>query len=280
MEFTARPFAFTGVVAYPRFGSEDERRRAKEFPQNKISRNTMATTAEYFRELSELRANIIEEAAQVLPQAFHELRKLNGAALQYAEKEIKEHGESKNLLSIKGAAELMRNNFDILEALSNMDVMRAQPIDATVNLFDLVFKLKRLYQQKAGEKEQSIAVNGVRAIVKGNQKSFPIVPAVLIENAIKYGVAGGIVRVDVEGRAGRAILTIENKTMERIDPVRCFERGVRFSEAVEGRGFGLFLAKEIVEGHQGTIQCEVEGDTVRMIVSMPLEAIVKDYVAK
>ena len=37
---------------------------------------------------------------------------------------MNERGESRNLKSIKAAAEFMRNNFDILEALSNIEEMQ------------------------------------------------------------------------------------------------------------------------------------------------------------
>jgi replicative DNA helicase len=88
---------------------------------------------------------LIQDGTKVLPQAFHELRKLNGAVLQHAEREMRENGESSGLSSIKSAAELMRNNFDILEALSNIEGMRALPSDSTINLYDLGTTQKQLH---------------------------------------------------------------------------------------------------------------------------------------
>ena len=256
--FTSRTFFFdgqmrivTGVIAFPRFDTDNERRMAKQFPTIKVSREAIDAGVRFFREIEKYRADEIQKAAKVLPQAFHELRKLNGAVLQHAEREIDERGETRSLLSIKGAAELMRNNFDILEALSNIEGMRALPSDATINVFDLVFKMKRVLQEKASDRGIHINVNGVRAIIRGSQKSFPIVPAVLLENAIKYGKAGQPIRADIAAKSNLAILTVENESDTFIDTERCFERGARFSNAVEGGGFGLFLAKEIVQCHKG-----------------------------
>jgi signal transduction histidine kinase len=279
--FTSRNFFFdrqvwivTGVVAFPRFGTANERQKAKAFSENKITREAIVTSIRFLREVEQHRADAIQEASKVLPQAFHELRKLNGAVLQHAEREISDRGETRNLVSIKGAAELMRNNFDILEALSNIEAMRALPSDSTINLFDLLFKMKRVLQEKAEERGIHINVNGVRAIIRGSQKSFPIVPAVLLENAIKYGTNNRPVRVDISARANQAILTVENNSAALIDPERCFERGARFSTEVEGGGFGLFLAREIVTCHKGSIRCEAGQGSVRMIVELPLVTVI------
>jgi signal transduction histidine kinase len=134
--------------------------------------------------------------------------------------------------------------------------------------------MKRVLQEKASDRSIPIIVNGVRAIIRGSQKSFPIVPAVLLENAIKYGRAGKPIRADITTKANQAILSVENESDTFIDTERCFERGARFSNAIEGGGFGLFLAKEIVQCHKGTIRCESGGGIVRMIVELPLLKVI------
>ncbi|MBQ0933136.1 sensor histidine kinase [Ideonella alba] len=225
-------------------------------------------------EIEQARADAIVEGSLVLPQAFHELRKLNGAIIQHAERFISDEGESRSLLSIKGAAELMRNNFDLLEALSNIESMKTLPIDSTVNVYDLAFKMKRVYQEKAASRSMTINVQGIRAIIRGSQKSFPLVPAVLLENAIKYGTEREQIYIGVHQRGQRAALIVENVSRHKIDPDRCFDRGVRFASGVEGGGFGLFLAKEVVLAHRGTITCEATGDLIRMVVDLPLHAVI------
>lgn len=164
----------------------------------------------------------------------------------------------------------MRNNFDILEALSNIEGMKALPTEATISLLDLTYKTKRVLEQRASAREMHIHLDGVKAIIRGNQKSFPIVPAVLLENAIKYGRPRSVITADVSAVNNKAVLTVRNETDFFIDPVRCFERGVRFSDAVEGGGFGLFLAREIVLSHNGNIRCENSSGKIEMIVELPL----------
>jgi signal transduction histidine kinase len=267
-------FAITSVVASPRFDTANERAMAKRYPDSRVSRAGIERNIQYLDAVDKLRADAIESASKVLPQAFHELRKLNAAVLQHAESEMQEVGESRRLLSIKSAAELMRNNFDILEALSNIEGIRALPNDSTINLFDLAFKMKRVFEAKARERDMNIQVNGVRAIVWGSQKSFPIVPAVLIENAIKYGERGSTIFVDIGNVGRRATIRVENRTTSPIDSKTCFDRGKRFNSSVEGGGFGLYLAREVVRCHQGTISCESGQGSVRMSVDLPLHTVI------
>ena len=280
--FTSRSFYFqgqmwviTGMVAFPRFETANEREMAKQHPETKVARADLDKIIGFFADIDGLRADVIEEAAKIFPQSFHELRKLNAAVLQHAEKELQTNGGGGVLQTILSAAELMRNNFDILEALSNIDGMRAVPLDATINVYDLLYKMRCVYLERAMARRIELSVSGVRAIVRGSRKSFPIVPAVLLENAIKYGRKQVAIRASVVAEKGRMILSIENLTDFPIDPETCFNRGSRFAgEAVEGGGFGLFLAKEIVLAHEGTIRCEKAGSMVRMIVELPLERVI------
>ena len=279
--FTSRSFRFlgklwvvTGVVAYPRFDTENERRQAKNFPETRASRASIDAAIKFFGSLEVAQADAIEQATKILPQAFHELRKLNRSVLQYAERELAARRDNTSLKNIVSAAELMRNNFDILEALSNIEGMRALPSDSTINVYDLVYKIKKVLEERAGEKRMHLWVSGERAIVRGNTKSFPIVPHVLLENAIKYGTPGTEVRADVVTTSETARITVTNRSETFIDPKGCFDRGARYAPDIEGGGFGLFLAREIVNCHAGRIYCEVDGNTVRMIVELPLVTVI------
>lgn len=272
--FLGQHYTITGLVAFPRFDTESERRIAKQHPEIKISRASITLLRKLFTDTEKLRADTVAKAAQVFPQAFHELRKLNGAIIQYAEKEMRNGNSNDSLVTIHSAAELMRNNFDILEALSNIETMRALPVAATINVFDLIYKTKKVYKEKAAVKKITIQLNGDRAIIHGSQKSFPIVPAVLIENAIKYGKSGTLVKIDVSAIKNLLEVRVTNESDFPIDPENCFNRGSRYAgNSVEGGGFGLFLAKEIILAHKGTIRCERLGAFINMIVQLPLKEV-------
>ncbi|PUE32893.1 hypothetical protein B9Z35_05025 [Limnohabitans sp. Jir61] len=261
-------YSVIGMVAQPRFNTSKERLSAKKYSKNHISRADLDNFANAVHQFDELKASAVIEASKVLPQAFHELRKLNGSVLKSAEIEIGSGRDTGNLKVIKGASELMRNNFDILEALSNMDAMRALPTDNTIRVFPLAFKMKRILESRAKDKGMRINIEGdSEGSLKGSAKSFPIVFATLIENAIKYGRSNSDIDVTISVTDKILEITVENYSDQMIDPQRCFERGVRFSTVEEGGGFGLYLAKEIVEAHGGRIYCSVERPLVSMRIT-------------
>ena len=96
----------------------------------------------------------------------------------------------------------------------------------------------------------------------------------LLENAIKFGRQRTGVKAEVSARNNVAVFTVVNETEYFIDSTRCFEKGVRFSSAVEGAGFGLFLAKQIVTAHSGTISCDFTDGKVRLTVELLLVNII------
>ncbi|MFL5814505.1 MAG: PAS domain S-box protein [Bdellovibrionia bacterium] len=98
----------------------------------------------------------------------------------------------------------------------------------------------------------------------------------LISNAIKYG-AGKPILVRVESDDRYAMLTVQdqgigiaNGDQDRI--FERFERAISMNEAT-GLGLGLYIVKEILEAHGGTIRVESElGKGSRFIVTLPLDA--------
>jgi signal transduction histidine kinase len=277
--FTSRSFRFlgklwviTGTIAHPRFGTQEERRLAKDYPDTRTARADIEALIRFFSSLEKIQTEVIEQSAKVLPQAFHELRKLNSAVLQHAEREKKLRGDdSPNLVTIMSAAELMRNNFDILEAISNIETMMAIPRDSAIDVFALVYKVKKIFEVRASERGARINITGDvgKAFIRGSQKSFPIVPAVLMENAIKYGLPDSTINARVSIQGSNVEFTVENRSKFYIHPTDCFDRGARYAPEVEGGGFGLFLARKIVDCHNGTIQCEASHGLIRMIVTIP-----------
>lgn len=273
-DYMGSRFAITGVVAHPRFGSDRERAMAKKHPSVKVARQAVDSVVTFYRSMQDVRGQHIEDAAKVLPLALHELRKLNGAILHTAEKENRE-SPSPVLETIKSTAELMRNSFNVLEVIANPDLIRSVPMNDTVNVFDIFYKAKKIYELKARGRGCNIEVYGVRAIVNGSQKMFPIVPTVLIENAIKYCRASSTIKVTVTAQLGRALIDVENDSEHSVDPVGCFEKGFRgAAETVEGGGFGLYLAREVISAHGGTIACHPNATGVCFTVDLPLNTVI------
>ena len=96
----------------------------------------------------------------------------------------------------------------------------------------------------------------------------------LLSNAIKYGAGKPIsVTVALAGPAARIIVRDRGIGIGAEDQARIFER---FERAVSlnygGLGLGLYITREIVRAHGGTIRVESEpGAGAAFIVELPRE---------
>lgn len=95
----------------------------------------------------------------------------------------------------------------------------------------------------------------------------------LLSNAIKYGSGGPIrVRVGADGTTVRLSVSDQGPGIASQHLPVIFERFERLetAERTPGLGLGLFIARQIVEAHHGTIQVEsVPGDGATFIVELP-----------
>jgi signal transduction histidine kinase len=97
----------------------------------------------------------------------------------------------------------------------------------------------------------------------------------LVNNAIKYG-AGKSIQMSIKTEGDKAVLQVQDQGIgiarfdhERI--FRQFERAVNSNE-VSGLGLGLYIVKQILDAHHGTIRVESElGRGANFIVELPLQ---------
>jgi PAS domain S-box-containing protein len=99
----------------------------------------------------------------------------------------------------------------------------------------------------------------------------------LVQNAIKYSPAGGTVRVSVEhqGAAARVAVSDEGMGIPQAELPRLFQRFYRASNVEErqisGLGVGLYLVKELVTLHGGTVEVlSEEGRGSTFTITLPL----------
>jgi heavy metal sensor kinase len=221
-----------------------------------VSRFTADASHELRTPLTILRGEL--EAAAGQPQVAPELRETIGSALEETER-LSRIVES--LMAISrldaGEARMEREILDLAElAVSTTEQMRLLAEDKNVAL--------------RCESEERVSVEGDRARLKQ-------VVVNLVDNAIKYTPADGLVGVKVGASNGRAVLEVNDNGVgipaEALSHI--FERFYRVDKArsrqMGGAGLGLSIIKAIVTAHGGQVRVEsVEGKGSRFLVELPI----------
>ena len=95
----------------------------------------------------------------------------------------------------------------------------------------------------------------------------------LLTNAARYGAGAPVeVRVWSEGEQARVSVKDHGRGIPHEDQARVFERFARAVSATEisGMGLGLYISREILEAHGGSIQVESEpGSGATFTISLP-----------
>ena len=158
--------------------------------------------------------------------------------------------------------------------LSQLDEGDEMPRE-TVDLLTLSQETASDLQAAAEQKNVSLFVEGESMRVNGVRRLLYEVIYNLCDNAIKYNVEGGSVKVSVGTEGGKAVVSVAD-TGIGIAPEhqsRIFERFYRVdkshSKASGGTGLGLSIVKHAVQYHHGTVELKSEegkGTTIRVLL--------------
>jgi signal transduction histidine kinase len=99
----------------------------------------------------------------------------------------------------------------------------------------------------------------------------------LLSNAVKFSEPGKAVRIGVTSESGHLVCSVEDEGpgLTKSDRKKLFRRGVRLSAEPTGgepsTGYGLAVAKELINGLDGEIWCESEsGRGARFSFRLPV----------
>ncbi|MBI5575963.1 MAG: HAMP domain-containing protein [Deltaproteobacteria bacterium] len=134
-----------------------------------------------------------------------------------------------------------------------------------------------LHRPSAELAGKTLEIKAENAVLRADLRKLTLAVSNLLDNAIKYGKAGG--RITLSGRAeeGACLLEVADDgpgiSSEHLP--RIFERFYRVdkgrSRDLGGTGLGLSIAKHIVESHQGTIRVESRlGVGTRFFIRIPV----------
>ncbi len=171
---------------------------------------------------------------------------------------------------------------------TTMDILDASNFKRGTMLFNKVpFDLKAAVLSVTNDLRSVIEAKGIEFSVSIDEGSFTLVgdePKFsqhiirnLVDNSFRYTLSGKIM-VSLERKGERAIFSVQD-TGVGITPEdmhNLFTEGGHGKESIKvnvhSTGYGLFIAKQIIEAHSGTIRAESEGagKGSRFVVEVPL----------
>ncbi len=171
-----------------------------------------------------------------------------------------------------------------LEADHSLNALR-EPLQP-VNLCQLLVNLADDFQPQGWDRDVQIRVDNDPLSKSPDVLVIkPLISQVfsnVIENAVKYSSASSAITVDGAYEPRRDVVSVNIRdrgiSLRTQDVERIFERGYRTDEAKKlypaGTGFGLYIAKKIVDLHEGMINTSIdEHDRVVFTITLPVKAL-------
>ena len=154
----------------------------------------------------------------------------------------------------KEASRLVSLIEDIIR-LSQLDEGMELPTEE-VDLLAMTEEVKAILEKSAAEKNVSISISGNGFAVQGVRRMLQEIIYNLCDNAIKYNIPGGSIKIHVENKKLTVSDTGIGIPAEHKD--RIFERFYRVdkshSKASGGTGLGLSIVKHAVQYHKANIE--------------------------
>ena len=178
--------------------------------------------------------------------------------------------------NIRSESARMKTLVEEMLTLARADNMIRSAAFSEVSLSDIAADCALAFEPVAFEAGKPLEYALAEDVVlSGDPEKLRRLVAILLDNAIKYGAEGGVIRMTLEKTEKQARLTVSNPG-EPIPPEqleRLFERFYRADPSRgEQRGFGLGLsiARSIAEEHRGSIRGESDALSTRFSVTLPL----------
>jgi signal transduction histidine kinase len=180
----------------------------------------------------------------------------------------------------------LAKNFALMSNLEGDHALTAlkEPLQG-VNLCRLMVNLADDFQPLGWDKDVHVKVDdrqlGLAPDVLVMKPLITQVFSNIIENAIKYSSPGSTIEIDgsFDSAKDEVTVSVHNRgiPLRTEDASRIFDRGYRTQEARNqypaGTGFGLYIAKRIVESHQGKIVAKPGTAGSVFSVTLPVRAL-------
>ncbi len=183
------------------------------------------------------------------------------------------------LKTMMGEARRMQRLIEDLMSLSRIEAEQHSAPSAAVSLTDLAAEVSDAIVVAQAIERQRIEVVAApdTPAVAGDRAQLSQLMHNLIGNGIKYGRAGGPVRIAIGREGGMVRMTVadEGEGIPREHLPRLTERFYRVdpgrSRAIGGTGLGLAIVKHIVERHRGRLDiASIVGQGTTVGVRLPV----------
>jgi signal transduction histidine kinase len=181
------------------------------------------------------------------------------------------------LNKIMGGIEQMTALIDDLLDLGRIDAGVGIVREPTA-IADLILEAVESMQPHAAQRKQKLLVEALadRTIV-GDRQLLKHAVSNLIDNAIKYTPAGGMIRVGVDEHDGQLVVRVSDNGIgiAPADQVRLFEKFYRVKRRdtldIRGTGLGLAIVKSIAGWHHGRVWVESQmGQGSTFYLALPI----------
>ena len=183
---------------------------------------------------------------------------------------------------VKDSLQVIEEEADRLTQLIEnlLDASRLQAGGLSIDLTDVSLKtiaerIAERFRTQSSQHTLSVDFPQDFPVVLADEERISQVISNLVSNAIKYSPAGGEIRVSGQVRPDHVIVCVSDQGpgIAPDDIPHVFDRFYRSSSATrttKGAGLGLYLARAVIEAHNGRIWVDPKpGDGARVCFSLP-----------
>jgi NtrC-family two-component system sensor histidine kinase KinB len=241
-----------------------------------------------FARLDELRGELIGVASHELKTPLTTLR-MN--LLMLGEQSQTLTGRQQELLQAAlGGCEELGGTIDELLDVTRIESGQLRLHRAPVDVAAILEQVRRALQPRYEDAQVSMQVvcDAPSTLVQADAPRLAIVLTNLLSNALKYSAPGKTVIVQLASRQNAGVASTDNLQIAVTDQgpgvpaefrERVFDKFFRVehqiassSNGVHGTGIGLYLCREIIKAHGGTITCEPGDGGVGTRIALTLPA--------
>ncbi|MBS5885051.1 MAG: ATP-binding protein [Clostridium sp.] len=247
---------------------------------NKTSKDEIGVLIDSFNNMSEKLKLKDEQEKNIFRNITHELKtpltNISGYAQILREDDFND-GEFKNNALDRIIFESNRMH-DL--AISLLDISK-QSSDIKeyafeeVNLKNIIEELIHLQLPKIKDKNLKIESNISEEYINGNKQYSRMMFSNLIDNGIKYSSNSTTIAIDLKEIGSNIEFSIlsKGKVIPHEMKEKIFEPFVKVEQkgfsSKDSNGLGLYICRNIVTGHKGTINVNLNGDETKFIVKLP-----------